>query len=80
MSIFAGRPAEAEPAIKRFRRALRASGGKFTAQQLAYGTMKAMSADDPSQAVMLNAQAESEGLNSEQKSAVDAVLSSVGVR
>lgn len=79
MGVFDGRAPEAEPVVKRFRRALKASGAKLTIKQIAYGTWRAMASDDPSQATQLNALIDAEGLTTGDKSAVDSILNSAEV-
>lgn len=79
VGLFGGRAPEAEPAVKRMRRALKASGLKVTVQQVAYLTWAAQAIDDPSMAASYQGLQGQLELPSAEKSAADAFLAQAGV-
>lgn len=79
VGLFGGRAPEAEPAVKRMRRALKASGLKVTVQQVAYLTWAAQAIDDPSMAASYQGMQSQLELAAAEKSAADAFLTSAGV-
>lgn len=79
VGLFGGRAPEAEPAVKRMRRALKESGQKVTVQQVAYLTWAAQAIDDPSMAASYQGMQSQLEITSAEKSAMDSFLSSAGV-